>query len=239
MCSTIQELLETIPLSERRIYLKTRGEDDPYSEIWLKELPETPNYQKESEIHEKDPSDKQHGKQYGQLYQDRRLYPLPLGDPESNSPVLHKDISQTCYGTRNAHWILSTGYALIAIMCAISMRNYDQQHTPGQPSTSESSATKSVLSRSSSAISSPSPGIFVMACLAHGIATLLYYQSRPGDLYQEWFLAVGIIGGSLTAFFGMRTQGVLIGVLPLSLIASLVLCTIMNCFLGPRCSGRH
>jgi hypothetical protein len=77
--------------------------------------------------------------------------------------------------------------------------------------------------------SKPTATIFVGATIIQGLATYGYYLCRSKDRYKEHFLGIGGLAAIGTGILtGHDARGILTSIIPLTLIASLLLCTVCN-----------
>ncbi|PVI04265.1 hypothetical protein DM02DRAFT_611682 [Periconia macrospinosa] len=122
-------------------------------------------------------------------------------------------------------YVWNTITALTCAVCAYTMSNYaDLRRHYDHPyqNIGPPPGLASFLTR-------PSPTMFVAVTIGHGVSAYWYYSARSEDRFREWFVAVGAIGGTLGGLMtGANAQDILVGILPVLLIASLVICTGVN-----------
>ncbi|CAI6341341.1 unnamed protein product [Periconia digitata] len=123
-------------------------------------------------------------------------------------------------------YLWSTTTAMTCTVCAYAMNRYAQfQDTDHriQPDGDQYSSLPLSL------IFQPSPEIFVATAIIHGVSAHCYYGLRSEDMFRGYFVVIGMISGAMGGLLMKeKAHKILIGILPLMLIASLVICTGMN-----------
>lgn len=161
----------------------------------------------------------------------RKLFDLNLGwvseeNGRLDSPLFSARRLQRIIRTSFSNCTMAAPAALISSACALCMHNYDANRH-AQPA--------GHLMRPIpiwSLIDNPSPPMLVAATMTHGIATLAYYALLPGDRFRESFLGIALVSAGAAGYgIGADTESVLIGILPLVITMSLLVCTLMNLLL--------
>lgn len=117
--------------------------------------------------------------------------------------------------------------ALTSFACGVCMHNFDAMHHE-----EHFVHIPTFMPSELSFIENPPAQVFVAATLIHGIATLGYYALRRSEKFREHYLMAGVLGGTVAGLcIGRSVQSVLVGILPMVIITSLLLCTATNTLL--------